>query len=226
VRCVLIAAAFTCLAGCGYVGDPKPPALEIPTPVTDLRALQYGDKVLVNFTLPPLTTESLQLTSVRSIELRVSGAGAEKTLNVPPKEPGAFEYDFPSAEWSGKQITLTVRATGPKGKTSVWSNEARLTVEAPLAAPANVKVENAPKGVRLSWQGAGPMYRVFRSSGDASPAAVGDTRTTGYVDPTAVNGTSYRYFVQTLSGEAHQSEVSQVVEITPQDEFPPAVPPP
>ena len=61
------ACAIVFVSGCAYVGDPKPPTLDIPQRVTDLRATEYGAKILVGFTLPPLTTEGLGLTGVESI---------------------------------------------------------------------------------------------------------------------------------------------------------------
>ena len=44
------------------MGAPKPPALDIPTRITDLRAAEYGDKIVVQFTIGPLTTDGLALT--------------------------------------------------------------------------------------------------------------------------------------------------------------------
>ncbi len=58
------AAALFCifwLAGCAYLGPPKPPALDIPTRITDLRAAEYGDKILVQFTIGALDTDGLAL---------------------------------------------------------------------------------------------------------------------------------------------------------------------
>src|SRR5579885_3098954 len=45
------------LAGCGYIGDPLPPLLNIPARVNDLAAVQRGGKLIVQFTLPRVTTE-------------------------------------------------------------------------------------------------------------------------------------------------------------------------
>ena len=53
------------LAGCGYIGNPQPPALDIPSAVIDLRAAEDGDRVLVEFTIPMLTTEGLPLKGCR-----------------------------------------------------------------------------------------------------------------------------------------------------------------
>ncbi|HEY3744185.1 MAG TPA: hypothetical protein VGL53_30275 [Bryobacteraceae bacterium] len=47
------------LGGCGYVGYPLPPAINIPVPVTNLRAAQVGDQMIVEFTEPLHTTAGL-----------------------------------------------------------------------------------------------------------------------------------------------------------------------
>jgi hypothetical protein len=210
--------------GCGYVGDPKAPALDMPMRVTDFRAAEYGENILVQFSVSPLTTEGLTLTKIRSVELRVEANNAAKTLQVPPKDPGPFTFEFPAKEWVGKKINLAVRAVGPKGKASEWSNPASVDVGNPLPKPANLKVENAPKGVRLSWQATGKQFRIFRGTGDMAPARLAESDKSEYVDTTAESGMRYRYFVQRLEGDLRQSEVSSIVEITPVDEFPPAVP--
>ena len=45
------------LTGCGYPGEPLPPALNRPMRVTDLSALERGAKLYVAFTMPVKTTE-------------------------------------------------------------------------------------------------------------------------------------------------------------------------
>ena len=222
------------LSGCGYIGEPLPPALHIPSRVTDLRAIERGDKIVVQFTLPPLTTEGLTLTSVRSVELRAGPgenpfsldvwAAAARTFEVPATRPGALTREIAAREWTGMEVVLAVRATGPKGKASDWSNLVVLPVTPPLVRPASLKAENVERGVALSWQGAGPRYRVFRAAGEYPPERLADTDRTEYLDESTVYGTAYKYFVQTIAGELTQSEVSETVSKTPIDEFPPAVP--
>jgi hypothetical protein len=226
------AAALFCvlwLAGCAYVGAPKPPALDIPTRITDLRAAEYGDQILVQFTIGTLTTEGLTLASVKSVELQVAAGGSPKMLEVPPKMPGPVDHEFAANDWVGKQVTLRVRATGPKGKASDWSNAVTLAVGVPLATPSDFKAVSDPKGVRLTWVGsfgsdAGGRYRIFRGSGDAMPQRLAESDQPEYVDTAVDFGSPYRYFVQALVGELRQSEISAIVSVTPADTFPPAVP--
>jgi hypothetical protein len=219
------AAFIVLLAGCGYPGDPKPPALEIPSRVTDLRAAEYGSNILVEFTLPTLTTEGLTLTKVRSVELRVSAGAAFQNVNLKAAGPGPIHDAIPASDWIGKDVLLTVRATGPKGKTSEWSNAVPLSVGVPLATPANLVAENVAEGVRIHWQGGGPRYRIFRALNDQTPDQLAESDQPVYVDKTTSYGSMYKYFVQAITADdLRQSEISEMVAITPRDDFPPAVP--
>jgi fibronectin type 3 domain-containing protein len=226
------AAALFCilwLAGCAYFGPPKPPALDIPTRITDLRAAEFGDKIIVQFTIGALTTDGLALTSVKAVELQVAVGKSAQMLHLPATSPGPVDHDFPAKDWVGKQVTLMVRATGRKGKASDWSNSVTLAVGEPLATPANFQAVSDPKGVRLTWMGsfgseAGGRYRIFRGSGDAMPQQLAESDKAEYVDTAVDFGSPYRYFVQALVGELRQSEVSVTVGVTPADTFPPAVP--
>jgi hypothetical protein len=208
------------LAGCGYVGDPQPPALEIPVPVSDLRAFEYGDQIVVAFTLPALTTEGLPLTKILEAQLEVGG----RSFAVPDPKPGPVEQDIPVSDFAGQSVEIRVRATGPKGRQSEWSNVAALEVIPPLATPFDVRAENVARGVALRWQGAGPKYRVFRVTEDAEPQPLGETGKPEYVDESTVYGVPYRYLVQALVSESQQGRLSGDVAITPDDVFPPAVP--
>jgi hypothetical protein len=226
------AAALLCilwLAGCAYVGPPKPPALDIPTRITDLRAAEYGDQIVVQFTIGALTTDGLALTSVKAVELQVAGGGSPRILHVPAKMPGPVDHDFAAKDWVGKQVTLMVRATGPKGKASEWSNPVTLAVGVPLATPANLQAVSDPKGVRLTWLGSfgsgeAGRYRIFRGSGDAMPQRLAESDKPEYLDTAVDFGSPYRYFVQALAEELRQSAISAIAVVTPMDMFPPAVP--
>jgi len=222
---IVLLPGIVLLAGCGYPGDPRPPTLEIPSRVTDLRAAEYGGNILVEFTLPALTTEGLALTKVKSVELRVNAGATSQNVNLKTAAPGPIHDEIPAAEWIGKDVVLTVRATGPKGKTSEWSNAVPMSVGVPLAMPVNLVAENVAEGVRLRWQGGGPRYRIFRSVTDQNPDRLAESDQPGYLDKTTNYGSMYKYFVQAITADdLRQSEISEVVAITPRDVFPPAVP--
>jgi hypothetical protein len=215
------------LAGCGYIGPPMAPTLDIPSDVRDLRAIEYGDKIQVSFTIPDLTTEGLMLKSVRSVQL-FAGLGAppsDAQYKVAAAGPGAVEYDdVPVQAWLGKTIILGVRATGPKGRTSGWSNLVQLMVGPPLPVPTDLDAKNLKDGVGLTWKGAGPRYRVLRAAGDGPLEVVGDTDKPEYLDGKAQFGTSYKYRVLALGSDTYLSTASDAAPVMPVDVFPPEVP--
>ena len=202
-----------------------PPTLDIPVTVSDFRAWESGANIEIEFTLPALTTENLVLKEVRSIELRVGESIAQsKLVTLSENNPGPITDQIPAKDWIGKGIVLQVRAIGPKGKASAWSNPASLSVIQPLSTPSVPKANNVARGVELTWTGASPHYRIFRVEGDGQPQQLADTDGPQYVDETTVYGTRYRYLIQGVAGDKQWSEISAPAQITPVDTFAPMVP--
>jgi hypothetical protein len=207
-----------------------PPTLDIPAKVTDFRAWESGDNIEIEFILPAKTTEDLPLTGVRSVELRIEEYSLENKVVasrlVPLRDvkPGPVTGQVSAREWIGKTLLLAVRATGPKGKASAWSNPSALAVIEPLAAPAAPKAQSVAQGVELTWTGTGPHYRIFRAEADGQPQQLADSDSPRYLDESTIYGTRYRYMVQSIAGENQWSVVSAAADITPADVFPPAVP--
>lgn len=230
----LTGCAYT-LTGCAYIGAPQSPTLDIPAKITDLVAAEYGDNVRVQFTVPVLTTEGLPLKNIKSVELRAgfgpnpfsiyAWADGAQRFDVPALGTGLLGRTIPiNPDWIGKEIVLAVHATGPKGKTSDWSNLVILGIRTPLPQPVNLKAENADQAVRLTWQGSSGHYRIFRGEGGQQPQQLAEADAPEYVDTTAQEGKQYQYVVQATAPDFQQSELSRPSEITPKDVFPPAVP--
>ena len=102
MRCasVLVPALATVaavLAGCGYAGDPKPPAMRRPERVRDLAAAQRGSKINVTFILPQQTTEGLDIERPPDIEMRIG--------------PGPDPWD--EAQWVANSNRVPVPAWEP-----------------------------------------------------------------------------------------------------------------
>jgi hypothetical protein len=202
-----------------------PPTLDIPVRITDFSAWEYGDNIEFTFTLAANTTENLDLKSVRSIELRIGeNEPQSKIIPLPVGKPGPLTGQVPVQTWIGKTVILTVRATGPKGKPSDWSNPVSLMVIQTLTPPSTPRPLNVVRGVELTWTGTGPRYRIFRAEGDGRPQQLADSDGPPYLDETTVYGTRYRYRVQAIAAENQWSVVSEAAEIIPVDVFPPAVP--
>lgn len=235
-RCVLVLSSvgIAALAGCGYVGAPLPPALNIPVRVTDLRAAQRGDKIEVEFTLPDLTTEGLPLKNLRAVEVFVgpapnpfqesSWAASAKRFVVPNAAPGSILHRIDAAEFIGKDVAIGVRVTGPKGKLSDFSNLESLPIGRPLERPTALEAKNQETGILLTWRGSGPKYRIYRTAPGGKPERLADVDVAEFRDDSTQFESEYKYYVQAISGEKYQSDVSEPKPIVARDEFAPAVP--
>src|SRR5713226_392058 len=132
LACFLVLCFTILLAGCGSVGEPLYPALNIPMPVTDLSAVERGDKLDINFTIPPKTTEGLLLKEIGSLELRIgphtenefradAWAASAKRLDVPlPAQVGAVHFETSTHEFIGKDVVVAARVGNARGRMSQW----------------------------------------------------------------------------------------------------------
>jgi hypothetical protein len=227
------------LAGCGYVGDPLPPALRRPMAVRDLAAVERGDRIIIQFTLPKLTTEGLELRGDEDIELRagtVEGTtfdsnqwlGSSERIAVRPEE-GAVRADLDARRYAGRMLVIGARIHGPKGRDAGWSNFVVLPVVAPLATPANFKAADGPDSIHLTWQAPGGEFHIFRRvAGTSAWLYQGNSVELGFSDPAIEFGTQYEYFVQAVrkvdDNRFAESDLSDVVSFTATDRFPPAIP--
>lgn len=240
-RLQLLFAAF-CLAGCGYVGDTLPPALNVPVKIEDLRAVQRGASLIVMFTPSYRTTEALRLPGLGGVELRCgpmpaggwdTGRWLEGARELPVNDikEETLRVEVPSAEWEGKEIVLAARPFSAKGRRAEWSNLAVLSVVAPLPKPERWEVANAPVGVKLTAPANRPRsagWRIWRQgAADAESKLLAVSNQDSYTDATATLGAKLTYIVQSvLPGGAveAESEFSDPKEITPADVFAPEPP--
>ncbi len=239
----LSAAGFALLASCGYVGDPLPPALNIPAPVSDLRVVQRGDRLVIECSLPRLTTDGLMLRKLGEIDLRVgpaeaaaegvsAWAGAASRIEAAGGgEDGRLHVEAPAGGYVGQEVAVGVRVSGPKGRWSDWSNLAGLQVVRPVKRPSGLRAEAAPEGVRVSWRAEdgreGVRYRVRRRTAESETSEeAAEVVETEWVDTATEYGRRYEYRVQAVvsagAGLAESDWAAAVV--TPEDRFPPAPP--
>ena len=231
---VLLFLCTILLAGCGYPGPVLPPLLDIPSQVPYVNAIEYGDKIVVEFTQPELTTEGNPIRNLRLLEVRVGPPvtpnlpqfweRTAKSYPVPTPAPGPFRKEIPISDWLNREVLISVRAIGAKGKPASWATMKFLKVEPSLPQPTKLTADSVEQGVKLSWKGPGPKYRIFRALGDAPPERLNDSDRAEFLDDTTQYDKRYQYLVQALAGEDHQSVVSEPVFCTPEDKFAPAVP--
>ncbi len=207
----------------------------MPQHVNDLRAAEFGDKIVAEFTIRPVTTEGLPLKSVRSVEVYVGVAPnpfsdaafavVAKRYPVTATGAGPLTKEIPISEWVGKTVAINVRATGPKGKTSDWSNYFTLQVNPALPTPADAKAESLPMGIAATWKGpADAHYHVYRAAGGESPTLLDSVNDPRYLDSMTDFGTSYQYFIENFQDNLHQSETAHTQAVLREDTFAPSVP--
>ncbi len=81
---------YIALAGCAAPSPPLPPSLELPTPVTDLKAVRKGNNVLLTWTLPQETTDGEGI--------RFHGPTRIcRSLTTPPKTPPSSPTNPPTS---------------------------------------------------------------------------------------------------------------------------------
>ena len=221
------------LTACGYVGEPLPPAARFPAPVTDLKVAQRGAFLEATFTLPAVTLEGLPITQKDAVELRIGAAqwpeGAREYKVEWPKEGAAVTYRAEAKDWAGQDVTIGVRLANPKGRLGGFSNLVSMKVVEPLLAPAEIRVEEKPEGLRFTWRGRpGLKYRIQKQDPmQAEPVLLATVDKAEYLDENFEYDRLYRYTIQAFQtvGETEAlSEPSAPFEITPKDKFPPAAP--
>ena len=252
MRLVLPCLLLVGLTGCGYVGDPQPPALKIPKPVLDLRVIERGSKLEVSFTMPVATGEGLPVREAGEIDLRIGPAPAppfemngwmagtksifiEWPVLAPLPAKGGpvaqtVTQSFDALPWAGKDVILAVRLTSPSGRPSAVSNLVAASVIAPLTLPAGFAAESRADGIQLRWTALpqpGTAYRITRQIGDGAPQTIADTAEAQYLDLVTAFGPTYRYTIQSYvkAGDINAlSDASPGLAVAHLDHFPPAVP--
>ena len=227
------------LTGCGYIGEPQPPLANVPAKVADLSAVQRGGRIIVQFTVPVLTTEGMKIKDPLKLDLRIGTSGepfdagkwAAGATAIPEGESqnGFAHYEIPTAEWTGKEAIIGVRAISARGKDVGWSNFAIVPVVPAPERPSAVTAAATAGGVHLTWSAKGPAFRVFRKTAEASDFALAATvEKPEWTDAAAEFGKPYAYLVQTVvalgNHKEAQSDLSEEAKITPVDTFAPAVP--
>lgn len=240
IRTAALTALAVVLGGCGFPGEPLPPALNRPTRVNDLAVVERGSTVVVHFTIPKLTTEGLPIPGNPDIEIRLgemppggwSQAAWEKASERVPNSQIKVQGHSASAvidvsKLYGKTVVVGTQIHGPEGRSVGWSIDNLVLVPA-LPTPQGLTPKNAPDAVQLEWHAAAPQFRVFRKGpDDAEFHQVGTVDKPMYRDSAIEFGKTYQYEVQSIEKSADkyaESEISAPVSFTPADQFPPAVP--
>jgi hypothetical protein len=159
---------------CGAPGVPLPPSLDLPTPVTDLKAVRKGDKVSLSWTVPSRNTDQLPIQHLGDTEICRSigespNPGCENPVaRVAPQQnpPGeaakkssakveaSYTDTLPPkdlAENSTGWISYAISVTNERGRSAGPSKLVKVLSVPVLAPPANLKAEPSAEGIVLSW---------------------------------------------------------------------------
>jgi len=158
------ALALGTLTGCGVQGNPQPPSLELPKPVSDLKAARKGDKVLLTWTAPRETTDKVRIKEVGKTRIcRASVApasmectpAAEAPAGQAPAPGTATFTDTLPRELQEQHPTgvavYTVEAVNLRGRSAGPSNQARVPLAPTLPPPGQVLSQVTAEGPVLSW---------------------------------------------------------------------------
>jgi len=231
---------FSCLlavavcVSCGYAGVPRPPSLNLPASVNDLRAIRKGNSVYLAWSVPTLTTDQLPVRHLgdtkicRNLGFSVTECATSVGV-VPPAKPEPKQI-HPQASYVDKlpgqlisassslPIAFAVVVSNANGRDAGVSNSVLVSaLPAPLP-PSDFQAQATAEGITLHWAAASILdtsstrhiYRVYRrEEGKDADTVAGeaDANATGIVDHSFEWEKTYLYRVTvvTVLGEGRRS---------------------
>jgi len=171
LRVVFTASALIAviLAGCAAPGEPIERRPPVPTPISDLAAVQRGSDVTLTFTMPNETVQKLPLKSPPAVEIyrgfSPPGAPAKNLSLVSTIAPaqlaqysaqGRVRYfdvipatDF--AQHPGADAVYSVRTRATEKKESEDSNLVAVPLVVPPAPISDAKAQVTRDSIQLTW---------------------------------------------------------------------------
>ncbi len=223
-------------AGCGSIGAPLPPLLDIPQTPTGLSAVQRGERVLVSWPAPSISTEGVTVRPERLGPLKLYRAlfiGFRETVNAQnfkerstvaqTLDAGKTEYaENVDPAWIGNRIVYAIEMPNRRGESAGLSNLQVIAILKTPRAP-RIALRVTEPAVVIEWT-AEPeaAYRVYRNGLLRATVTGGK-----YEDRDFQFGAEYQYLVRgvtEMSGFTSESADSNVAAAKPEDTFPPAAP--
>jgi hypothetical protein len=162
---------------CATVGPPLPPSLELPKAPTDLRATRKGDRVILTWTVPSVTTDRKTIRSVgptricRGLEAKLTQCGvavgegsaqansSARTSSTPAKPSkqkisGSYTDSLPAQLESDDPsgfITYAVEVLNADGRGAGLSNQVRVSLVHTFPPPRDFGARVTSRGVVLKW---------------------------------------------------------------------------
>ena len=185
---------------CGSPGEPLPPSLELPRPVTDLRAVRKGNAVTLTWTLPTLNTEGRTITQSGNFEVcrspvplqhcdtQVARIPVKRLAHASSASQTETYVDVLSSPTTlndaNANFYYAVSAVNSYGKTAGISNQVTVPAVSVLPPPSGLTAQVTAAGIRLSWTAVAPspqasglhfLYRLYRrESGGKADVVAGE----------------------------------------------------
>ncbi len=165
------------LAGCATMAPPQPPSLELPKPPADLRAVRKGDKVVLSWTVPTVTTDRQTVRKLGATRI-CRGMDRLTQCGTPVGEVAAAAGSAPAASKSSKEkatgtysdsltahiesegsssdkaagfVTYAVEVLNVDGRDAGLSNQVRVSTARTLPPPRDFGARVTNQGVVLTW---------------------------------------------------------------------------
>lgn len=198
---IALTALCLLLASCAQTGPPLPPSLELPKPPTDLRASRKGNRVILNWSEPTLTTDRQSVRYIgptrvcRSLQSEMTECGNPAALLPAPSSaapqksgstrpapqtytdtlPANLRQQDPSAE-----LTYAVEVLNPNARGAGLSNRVHVSAVVTLAPPSDLAAELTGDGVVFTWTSATATqnpsaqyrYRIYRRDESSGKDAI------------------------------------------------------
>lgn len=168
LRCLAAAVSLSgalALTGCGLQAAPQPPSLNLPNPVTDLKAVRTGDQVALTWTMPRRDTDKMIIQG--NIAVTVCRKQADATcsevgsLQAAPGKAGTFTDTLPAALASGspRPLTYYIELKNRKHRSAGPSNDAVILAGQAPEPVTGLAATVVKAGVILHWQPAAASTR-------------------------------------------------------------------
>jgi hypothetical protein len=196
------------MVGCAAIGPPRPPSLELPKPPADLRAARKGDKVILTWSVPALTTDHQAVRSFgptricRGTDAALAQCGAAVGEAAPakieskPRSGQKVTTSYTDTLFSaGMQpemlgfATYAVEVLNANGRGAGLSNRVRVPLARTLPPPPDFGAHLTGQGVVLNWREAlvgfanpnpvSYLYRVYRRTEGGKANLVGEVPALG-----------------------------------------------
>ena len=199
MKAMFLAAALLALSACATIRPPLPPSLELPKPPADLHAVRKGDKAVLTWAVPTVTTDRQTIHSFGATDicrgekppLTQCGKPVDQVAPIATagkssqKISATFIDTLPAALGRDPlaSTTYAVEVLNTDGRGAGLSNQVQVSLAPTLPPPRDFVSWLSDEGVTLTWQ-ADPVpaephvnyvYRVTRRmEGSQTWALVGE----------------------------------------------------